>query len=69
MERAFEGLRDGAVETDFVADDALMTDTRGLRGLVSDWLTTGRASSDLVTQVEAILARMGITTEFLDSSS
>ncbi|MBK9265403.1 MAG: hypothetical protein IPM54_37160 [Polyangiaceae bacterium] len=71
MEYAFQGvrqgIRDGAVETDFVADDALMTGVRAVRGLVLDWLSTGRAPPDLVPQIEEILARMGITVEYLDS--
>ena len=72
MDRAFQGIRDGirngVVETDFEADDALIDNVRKVRELVSDWSTTGLVSSALVPLVEEILSRMGINLDALDPS-
>lgn len=72
MDLAFQGVRDGVrngvVETDFVPDDALIDNVRKVRELVSDWSTTGLASSALVPLVEEIFNRMGIDLDVLDPS-
>lgn len=69
LENAFQGIRNGEVHTDFVADDGLMATVREVRGLVSDWLVHDKCSPAVVPQIEGLLARMGITAAFLDSSS
>lgn len=72
MDHAFQdvrdGVRNGVVETDFVADDALIKDVRKVRELVLDWSTTGLVSSALVPLVEEILNRIGINLDALDPS-
>lgn len=72
MDRAFqgvrEGVRNGVVETDFVADDAFINNVRKVRELVLDWSTTGLVSSALVPLIEEILNRIGINLDALDPS-
>ncbi len=73
MERAFqgvrEGIREGKVESDLVVDDSLMADVRGVRGLVADWLDTGKCPSNLVSQIEGLVVRRGLPIAYLDSVS
>ncbi len=69
MERAFEGVRAGGIETDFVADEALMANTRGLRALVSDWLKSGQVPKEVIPQIEGLLERFGLPISYLDSEA
>ncbi|HRI63059.1 MAG TPA: hypothetical protein PK156_02445 [Polyangium sp.] len=69
LERAFEVVRGGFFETDFVADDALMADTRRLRALVADWLKSGQVPKEVIPQLEGLLERLGISISYLDSEA
>ncbi len=60
LRSALQGRGDGAVEAEFVQDDALIAELREVFGWVGDWFTTGRMSPGLIPLIEGILGKMGV---------
>jgi hypothetical protein len=69
MRRALKDVREGAISTDFVPDDALIADVHEVFGWVGDWFTTGRISPTLIPLIEGILGKMSVDLNALDSAS